>query len=329
MGIYMNDNNYTGFRYESGAYGTSGAGGLQWPGAVTDNEIAENENFTQLRYQGTGTRNVDKQVEGAIDITGTMNYHPQDWKMLAFALGSNVDSGSPAPSLHAMREIPSNEGNYATSGIIFNSFQIEDAKIGSAGTNFIRTVKGCMVDKFEITAAQGDIVEATVEYIGQLPTFTSGGESSITEAGSRPFIFSDLTLSLPQGTAQDTLKDITFGLSNNLDPGHYLDGNRYIAYPNVGNRDYNLDLTLDMTYAEALTMYGLYKSGTTMNGTITIADPGAGTGSRDCAIFMSGCKILEMPIPGEAEGVQEYSLTVQPESCSADITDGILKYNAW
>ena len=59
----------------------------------------------------------DKFVDGPRDVTGTLSFFPQDWKFLAFTLGSNVDAGAPSPFTHTMSETNSADGNAFTSGV--------------------------------------------------------------------------------------------------------------------------------------------------------------------------------------------------------------------
>ena len=97
MAIYKADQNQTAFFYESGTYGNL-SGGAHWIGQVMSCTPDEERSTIRNRYQGTGTRNVDQFLFGVRDYTGTLVYNPQDWKFLMFALGSNVDAGSPSRS---------------------------------------------------------------------------------------------------------------------------------------------------------------------------------------------------------------------------------------
>lgn len=327
MGIYGGDQNAVGFFYESGTYANT-SGALQWIGLVQSHDITENPNRTPIRYAGTATRNVDQFVDVQTDVNGNFVYHPQDWKFLMFTLGSIVDAGSPSPYTHTISEINSNSIGPFTSGTKtpFISFGLEDSKTFSTGFNFIRTVKGACVDSFEFNWSQGAPTECTVNYIAQSVTFSSGAASSLTENTARPFIPADVRLHIPSGTVYNTTEG-TFSVNNKLNPRHYSNGSLVIGTVRPESREYNLEVTQDMESSEAKVFYDTYfQGGSAFN---AILEVNASTGSRDCFITLSGCKVLNMDIPMPIEGVQPYTITIQPKSASAFVNDTILNYGAW
>lgn len=326
---YVADQNCVKFLYESGTYAnTSGAG--QWIGLVSSHEITDSENVNSIRYVCGGNRNVDIFVDGARDVEGTITYNPQDFKFLAFALGSNVDAGSPSPYTHTISEVNSNNGNAFTSGTLnpFISFTMEDAQVQADGENFVRTVKGCMVNSFELSASEGEIVECNVNYIGQTNTFSSGNATAVTAATLRPFLWQDVQVSLPSGTAIDEIKSIGITINNNIERRHYLNGSRDTAVPIPLNRDYEVSLTLDGTSERTKTLYDQYfRGGSNFNMMVSVVDSSAGAGSRDAYMVFSGCRITEMSAPTPNEGVDEQTITIMPKSCSAVINDTTQLYN--
>src|SRR3990167_3539006 len=104
MSRFIGDSNKVLFKYESGTY-ASASGTGQWIGLVQDHSIDENENTVSLRYLGGGDRNVQAFTDGPREVEGTFTFFPQDWKFLMFALGSNVDAGSPSPYSHTISEV--------------------------------------------------------------------------------------------------------------------------------------------------------------------------------------------------------------------------------
>ena len=247
MSRYAADQNQVVFFYESGTYAnTSGVG--QWPGLIQDHTIDEAANVIVTRYVGGGTRDVSRFDDGPLDFTGTFTFFPQDWKFLGFALGSVVDAGSPSPYTHTISAVDSDVGNYATSGLSspFVSFGIEDAQItaGATGTNYLRTLKGCMVDSISISSTQGEPVSCEVTYRAQNVTFFSGAATAVTADTTRPFLWNDCQFHLPSGTKIDEVTDFDLTISNNLETPHYLNGSRVIGVPEPLNRDYELTLTL-------------------------------------------------------------------------------------
>jgi len=140
MSRYISDQNKTVFIHESGTYANSSGVGV-WVGLVTSNEITTELNVNSIRYDGSTDRNVDTFVNGGEDHEGNLTYHPQDLRLLGFALGSVVDAGV-GPYTHTISEINSDDSWAYTSGTFnpFASFSIEESQgafDGSNGKNFI------------------------------------------------------------------------------------------------------------------------------------------------------------------------------------------------
>lgn len=331
MSRFIADQNQVAFLYESGTYAnTSGTG--QWVGLITEHSIVDSENVEQIRYVGGGDRNVDIHVKGALDHEGTITYHPQDWKMLGFALGSMVDTGSPSPYAHNLAELNSNGGYAFTSGTLnpFASFTIEDSQssAGGDGFNFVRTVKGAVINSMSISASAGEIIESEVEYLAQSVAFSSGVKTAVTAATSRPFQWSDVKVHIPSGTVIAEVTEMEFSLNNNLEPPHYLNGSRVIAPPIPQNRDYEMSLTLNGTSERTKTLYDQYfRGGSNFNMLLEINDASAGAGSRDMFMSLSGCRMTEMEATSPNENVNEQEITIVPKSASVIVNDGIELYN--
>lgn len=336
MSRFVADQNKLVFFHESGLYGSSNPGlGSIWPGQVQSHDLDESTGVIPVRYLGGADRNVDSFEMGPKDYTGTYTYYPQDWRMVFFALGSCVDAGSPSPYSHVISEVNSTDENGFTSGTYnpFISFALEDSKIPASGTgkNFVRTVKGCTVNTWTLTGAQGEILNAEVNYIAQNTTFGSGATTAVTAITNRPYMWKDCTLYIPSGAgatnALNTMKDFSLTINNNLSPPHYLNGSEFIAPPTPLNRDYEFTTTLDMTSEKAKTFWESYLvSGTEFNMMLKVS---ASTGSREAFFIFSGCKLLDMDTPSPMEGVSEQSLTIQPKTGECRVNDLIFKYKPW
>lgn len=330
MARYIGDQNAIGFFFESGTYANT-SGALQWIGQVQDFTPDENLNIVAVRHQGSADRNVDQFVDGPIDFTGTFSFFPQDWKFLMFALGSNVDAGSPSPFTHTISEVDSNDGNAFTSGTDnpMMSFGLEASQTASAaGENFVRTIKGAIVNALTINAAQGEIISVDIDYMAQENTFSSGARSALTETTTRPFLWSDVSVQLPSGTPIPDVKSTTVSITNNLEGPHYQNGSKEISVPIPLNRDYQVSLTLDGTSEFTKTLYDQhFLGGSLFNMIIDITDAGAGAGSRDVAITFSGCRLIDMEAPQGMEGVNEQTITIQPENAVVLVNDTIEEYN--
>ena len=329
MARYIADQNQVSFKYESGTYATP-SGGNHWVGDVQSHVVDDQMGVIAVRYAGTGDRNVSTFIDGPQDVRGTITYFPNDWKMLMFALGSNVDAGSPSPYTHTLSEVNSASGNAFTSGALnpFISFTMVDEQKGAAtGQNFIRTVNGCMVDNISVSASQGEIVNVEVEYVGQVQTYTSGALATVTDPATVPFLWDQVVVYKPSGTALDAVKDMSFSVNNNLQAPHYVNGSRVVSVPFPQSRDYELTLTVDATSEKTKEFYDENLiGGSTFNMMIEI---NASTGSRDAFIVLSGCKMMDMEAPSAVEGVNEQTLTIRPQTASVVVNDTIELYNPW
>jgi len=328
MAIFVADRNQTGFFYESGTYANT-SGTIQWIGEVQDSNIDPSVNRLINRFQGTDSRNVGAFSLGPEDYTASLSYHPQDWKMLVFALGSNVDAGSPSPYTHTISESNNGQGNAFTSGTRapYISFGLEIAqKTGIANQNFIRTLKGCNMDTFTISATQGEKLSCSADIVGQSVTFSSGAASALTAVTTRPFLWDDVSVTMAGSTIQN-MTSAEFSIANNIDAKHFLNGSKVIDSPTWGNRDYNFVVTTEGNSLLSAKLYDEFlKGGSTFNAQLVI---NASTGSRDCTITMSGCSMLDYDSPNALEGTDEHIMTIQPQIVTVLVNDDNFKYNLW
>jgi len=326
MTRFIGEQNSVAFLFESGTYGsTSGAG--NWIGLVQENSIDENIGVTQIRYLGNMSRNVGQMVNGTLDYTGELTYYPQNFKLLYYALGSTYET-SGTTMTHNISEANGNVANgfVATPNNPWISFTLEDSKTTVTGSNFIRTLKGCNVDEFKISAAEGELVECSANYIAQELVYSSGARTAATVNTETPYLWSDCTINMPSGTKIDKISDFEFGIKNNFEANHYLNGSRVIHTPTPGNREYNFDITMHLDDAQAKKFYDeYYIGGSTFN---TILDM-TKSAARNCIITMSGCKVIDMEVPSTFEGPIETSIKIVPTSCSAISKDNVYKYTPW
>lgn len=301
---------------KSGTYGTKSGTGI-WPGKVQNVSIDENINLIPLRELGGATRNIDQFVKGPRDFTLSMSLHPQDFRMLGFALGSIVSAGSPSPYLHTLKEV---DGQ-----IRMPSMQVEVAQVSNiAGSNFIRTATGVVVNSLTITATEGEIVTFDVDMIAQNVAFSSGAVSAITANTDRPFVWSDCLVAIPSGTTIPNLNSTTVNVTNNFRAPHHLNGSEVIDQPIPQSRDYEITLELDGNNSNTKTMYDQYFLGGSSFNMITRYV--ASAGSRDAALTFSGCRIMDMDVPTTNENVQTQTITIKPTSCIATVDDTIEVY---
>ena len=335
MARYIADQNKVAGIHESGTYavqeaGAEGAAGsVFWIGEVTEHTIDDAENKLEDRFLGTATRNYDNFVQGPRDVTGTLTYNAQDMRLPFWAIGSVVSAGSSTVGenhdFHTVTEIATNVMQSAfTSGTdrlsAPMSFTIEDSKQSpGTGRNFIRTINGAVPNVVTITAAQGEKVNIAVDYIGQTLTHSSGTTTVLVETNGstiRPYLWSDTSVTIAT-SGLDTVKEITFEIANNVEAPHYLNGSRDISVPFLGNKNYTLNLTMDLDGNEAEFLYNeFYKGNGSFNTTLDFNNDGnaAGAGSQHALFFMSGCIITSMDNPSVVEGTTETTVEIRPQS---------------
>ena len=322
MGIkYIGDSNQLAFQFESGTYGTA-SGARQWIGLVQSNDASESAGVNPIRYQGQYSRNVGIFTDGQLEYGGTFKFYPQDWKFLAFAIGSVQNpTGS-----HIISETNSDTANYAIPSQPLSSFTLEDSKkTATVGSNFIRTFNGCIVDTLNITMSEGEIATCEVGYKAQNIVYSSGTVTSVTARTTKPYMWSDITLHLPSGTKLTNATDFSFSVNNNLESRFPLNGSRTVETLIPLARDYEVSATFLMDSSNAGSLYNnYYILGGAFNSMVEMK---AVAGS--CYIIMSGCRIVDMTVPSPVEGLTEQSCTIRPTTVNANVYDAIGSYTGW
>ena len=318
---YLGDTNQLTFMFESGTYGTA-SGARQWIGFVQDHTPSEGAGVEPIRFQGNYSRNVGIFTDGKLEYEGTFNFYPQDWKFLAFAIGScQVLNGS-----KIIVESNSDDANYAIPTQSLSSFSLEDAKkTPVAGSNFIRTFKGCMIDNFTLTMSEGEIANCEIGYKAQSVDFSSGTVTAIGSRTTKPYMWSNMTVHLPSGNKLQNCTEYTLSINNNLDSRFPLNGSRTIEQLIPLNRDYEISATFLMDSDNASTLYNnYYMNGGDFNSMVEVK---ASAGSA--YFILSGCRITDMEIPSPVEGLHEQTCTIVPTNVRVNIYDSIGSYNLW
>jgi len=346
MTRYLADQNKVLGIHESGTYGytesgvSGAAGSVFWIGEVTSNAITDNENKLENRFLGTATRSYDSLEQGPHDVTGTLTYNAQNFRLPFWAIGSVVDaSGLGVSHLHGVGPINSDVWQSAfTSGTdqisAPMSFTLEDSKQApGAQRNFIRTINGVVLNTVTVTARQGEKVTVDADYIGQSLGFTSGATTSGTglQDTKKPYLWSSTTLTLA-GSSILTAKEISLVLNQNMEAPHYLNGSRDISTPFALNRDNTLNVTLDLNSTEAAFLYNdYYKGNSEFNGVLDF-NQDVTAGSQHTEFVLSGCKIVAMDIPSMSEGVNESTIEIRPKNITGSewtSTSGTILFNPW
>jgi hypothetical protein len=321
---FLADQNQLVFKYESGTYAVA-SGTRHWIGMVQDHTPDEDAGVVNIRYQGSTNRNIDAFTNGPLNNTGTFTYYPQDWKFLGFAIGSVSETA--AAGSHVITETNSDDSNYAIPTQSLSSFTLEDSKkTPTAGSNFIRTFKGCMVDSYTVNLTEGEIVSCDVGYRAQSVDFSSGAVTAVTPTTTTPYLWSDVRVHLPSGTTLTNATEFSLTVNNNLEARFPLNGSRTIEEAIPLNRDYEISATFIMDASNAKPLYDQYFiGGSSFNSMVQIQ---ATAGSA--YIIMSGCRITDMEVPSPVEGLHEQTMTIMPTSLSVNVHDSLGSvYNAW
>lgn len=302
--------------HESGTYAGSITGSTFWIGQVQSHSTSESEGLIEQRFLGQNDRNFDRFIQGPRTVEGTLVYNPSDMRIVFWSIGS-TRSVSGTYATFAVQEVePSVRLSPYTSGALNPpiSFTIEDTK-QSAGTgqNFKKTIRGVVPNVTTLSANQGEKVSVALEYLGQTLYHGSSANTTFIEITRTPYVWNHVSATLA-GSALDTTKSIELVIDNGRTGPHYLNGSRDVSVPFDGNRNYTINLVqdLDGIYAERL-YRNFYLGGSTFNMTLDMNADNA-LGSQHTTFIMSGCYILEMPVPSEIEGVAEASITIRPQT---------------
>ena len=325
---FLADQNQLCFFYESGAYANQAyvtAGSRQWIGLVQDHTPDEGAGVVPIRYQGSTDRNVDTFVDGPLEYVGTFTYYPQDWKFLAFAIGSCAETA--AAGSHVMIESNSDDQSIHVANQSLSSFTLEDSKktpSAVTGSNFIRTFKGYMIDNLGLTMSAGELATVEIGYRAQDVGFSSGLVVAVSPTTTKPYTWSDISVQI-SGVDAPNCTEFSLTINNNLEARYPLNGSRTIEVPIPLNRDYEVSATFIMDNDNAETLYKeYYIGGSTFNANVNIE---ATAGSL--YLTMSGCRITDMEVPSPVEGLHEQTATIVPQHIEAIAHDAITDYNAW
>jgi len=324
------DQNQTVMFYESGTYGNA-LGTANWLGLIQEHSLSETRNIIPVRYAGNASRNVGQFVNGQFTYNGTISLFPQDFRTLFFALGKCVDSGSPSPYLHTITEINSNGSSAEIPSQILPSISLEISQTANvAGSNFVRTVNGAVVDTWSLSWNEGEIATVDIGYIAKDTVFASGAKTAVTAGTVSPYRWRDILVALPSGTSNiiTKTKGGTLTISNNLQAQNYAGaGSDAITEVIPTERDYELTLNVN---ADPVWTKGFYDQyffgGSTFNMQIAAI---VSAGSREGIITLSGCKLDPFDAPNTSTGVNTQSLTIKPQVVTAVTTDEIQYYHGF
>ena len=282
----------------------------------------ETEGWVEQRFVGGGTRNVNNFVLGPTDVTARLVFNPQNFELMAYALGLNTDGAGSQVVAHTMSELNSTG--------TFPSFAIEEAK--GLPTIESRTYRGIIVNTAELSGRQGEPLTVSMDLVAQ--SGSAGTSITAVTSGTKvPYMWSDTLLNISGAALNltgflDETTEFTWSLNNNLTNFHYVNGSRVIGKPIPTNRDYEATVTLHMTDVTGGRLWDIARNGSSFNFDIQIRRTGASTASgNDFWLFWnSGCQMYEASYPNPPEGAIEQRLVIRPTNAGISGTDVIGSY---
>jgi len=298
------------------------------------------QNFTlnmannSVRTQGLGEgRNATNVVLGGFDVNGSIDFQVNDFTFMKYAIGEIQGAGSAADPYEIVEL--ENIGYAGATEIPTLAFEI-----GSEGgsNDYTRTVTGITLNTLTINANQGEVLNATVDWIGKTVS-TGTSLTTYTPGAEKPFVFQEGSVTV-NGDALFACTSFTFSLNNNVQTFRAL-GDRDLQQPVTGLRTYDLTMVIRMNYNDA----GSTMSGIELRelffGSIGASSPdtggqadqvpisldiseGASTGDRVVNIDLENCYIDTDSEPIALDGgVIEYTVNVIAQSGLTDSTDKV------
>lgn len=325
MTRFLNDQAKLVYIWESGTYGNPSGNGV-WPGLVQSHEITEMVNVIQTRFLGQGNRNIGRYDDGPLDVEGTITLFPQDWRFIGLALGSIGQSSTALNFANHFAEVNGGQRMSPNVSGYFNpwtSFSLEESRTGNVtNKNSVRTIRGCVPNEVTLNITQGEPIEMQVGFIGQIGSWFSGATTTVTAGSNRPYMWSDTTFQLPQGTTMEPVKSLNLTITNNFERAHYINGSQTTQVPYPLNRDYTLEITQDLDANVVGSLYNsFFQGGSLFNCVLDIDSSSAVVGSHRLNMTFSGCIITEMSEPVEVGGISEVSYTIMALSGAGSAWD--------
>lgn len=192
---------------------------------------------------------------------------------------------------------------------------------GSSQDNFVRTFAGCAVNSGEISMNNESELQTSLDYIAMdVSTGTSINASKTTPDSRDPWIFADAASDLSMfGTSFARVEQFSFGLTNNLEQGRYIQSNDpekpyEITYANA---EFEMSATITV---DDDSLYSELRSPTSggFKGEIEFEKPSG----EQLRITAKDCNFAEAPheIPGDDSTIQ-VDVSIIPEDLEVRVED--------
>lgn len=293
-------------------FATGGTIGTAIGGKVTN--FSPSLNNTLARTQGLGEgRNATVTLYGAFEASGTIEFEVAEWDFLQFAIGDvSGDGDDSVPYVLTEAE----NITYAAGGMY--TFKMEVTSEDSTADDS-DVYSGCHITECTITAAEGETVKATANWVAKTVTSSTSGTAAYAPNTVNPWHFWQGTLKY--GDAPTALAKVTnFSVTvNNNSQMYRALGSRMIEQPELGLRTYDFTITCKMTEDIATTLRDdLYGQANTPIDDPSTATPvtskeiqlalteGSASGDRNANIYLDEVNINDMSKPVTlGEGIVE------------------------
>lgn len=332
ISYYKGHDSYVIYGEES-AYGTPATpSGSNFVGLVQN--ISLNLANNSIRTQGIGDgRNATSAVLGGFDVSGSFDFQVNDLTFMQYAIGTRAGGGIVSDP-YELQELE-NIGYGGATEIPTLTFEI-----GSEGgsNDYTHTIDGCVLNSLTLTATQGEILTASVDWTGRSVS-TGTSLTTYSPAAAKPFVFQEGSVKVGSDTVHAcTAFDIT--IANDIQTFRSL-GSRFLQQPVTGTRRYDFNMTIRMNYNDAASTLSSIEleemffgaagdtspetggSATAQTLTFNITE-GASTGDRVVDILLENVyfESIGQPIPLEG-GVIEVSVAGYGLSGETDSSDKV------
>lgn len=227
-------------------------------GIINEFEPEINKNHESIR--GLGSRTVQINKAGQLEVSSTLNMYLQHPRVFYYALGKVSTTGSAGAWVHSV----------TTSGRCeeLPTFTINE-NVCVNGTPLINIYTGSKIDTLTISGSAGELVEVEAEVISQNWSDSATAAASYDTSLNEPLSFSDGIVTI-NGAVVANVTEFEVELANNLEALYTISTGNGATAINEGVLDITGSLTIALT---DVTQRGLFKAGNEFSINLRFNDP--------------------------------------------------------
>lgn len=266
------------------------------------------------RVHAVGARNAQALVPKIYEVTGSVEYVYQNGRLLAYAVGTDTDSGAGDPYTHTLAEADA-----------LSSFT---AKVThDASTDFVRTYTGCVVNSIRLSGDMNAPLKCSADLLAQSLTIAQSGGGTYTPDTTTVQAPQFGSVKIGAEASEEAIlqvQNFEWTLNNNIEMVGAV-GNRLRQAAVPKNRTYDLRLSAAMTIDSGGSTQDAYEQisyllgSTTPQTTLTeksliIQFTNGGTPERSITIDMDGFVYDEATVNAPVDGIVTVDLTGMAKS---------------